>query len=238
MVDFNHLHTTAFMLTLLRVSFHRFLRFLSYAHDIVARRNLFKKTIGNEDGRRRRQETTRQIRKAKKDENLLKRRMAAPASITPVSSLDESDSSTIEKKTVYTVNDIPELARVLMAPNSIEQQKENATRGFRKILSVEKNPPVDQVLQSGVLPHLITNLTANPQASNLIFESAWALTNIASTPQTCEVVNAGGVGPMVQLLKHHVGDVREQAAWCLGNIAGDNTNFRDHLLEQGALEPL
>jgi hypothetical protein len=163
--------------------------------------------------------------------------MAAPGSITPVSSTDDSDPM-VEKKTTYNVTDIPELTKMMKSTTATQQQKEGATRGFRKILSVELNPPVDAVLQAGVLPDLIHNLTANPQASNLIFESAWALTNIASTSQTTAVVNAGGIGPLIQLLKHAVGDVREQAAWCLGNIAGDNTNFRDHLLQQGALEPL
>lgn len=197
---------------------------------------MFKKTIANDDGRRRRQETTRQIRKAKKDENLLKRRMAVPA-ITPSSS-DDTDTMSGGKKTSYSVADIPELTKTLKNPTATEEQKEEATRAFRRILSVEANPPVDEVLQAGVLPDFIHNLTANPQASNLIFESAWALTNIASTSQTGAVVNAGAVGPLIQLLRHAVPDVREQAAWCLGNIAGDSTDFRDHLLQQGALEPL
>ena len=33
-------------------------------------------------------------------------------------------------------------------------------------------------------------------------------------------------------------DVREQCAWCLGNIAGDGAELRDHVLQCGALPPL
>ena len=33
-------------------------------------------------------------------------------------------------------------------------------------------------------------------------------------------------------------DVREQCAWCLGNIAGDCTELRDFVLDSGALDPL
>lgn len=113
-----------------------------------------------------------------------------------------------------------------------------ATRGFRRILSVDRDPPVDAVLQAGIIPNLVANLTSNIQGSTLIFESAWALTNIASTSSTHVVVDFGAIPPLVQLLRHENHDVRDQAAWCLGNIAGDKTEYRDMLLQNGVVEPL
>jgi hypothetical protein len=59
----------------------------------------------------------------------------------------------------------------------------SATRGFRKILSVEKNPPVQQVLHAEVLGHFVRFL-ARQDLPELQFEAAWALTNIASTEYT------------------------------------------------------
>ncbi len=53
------------------------------------------------------------------------------------------------------------------------------------------------------------------------FEAAWALTNIASTTKTKIVVEHGAVPALVRNLRHHNPDLREQCAWCLGNIAGD-----------------
>lgn len=53
------------------------------------------------------------------------------------------------------------------------------------------------------------------------FEAAWALTNIASTCKTKTVVDHGAVPALVRNLRHHNPDLREQCAWCLGNIAGD-----------------
>jgi importin subunit alpha-1 len=100
---------------------------------------------------------------------------------------------------------------------------------------VERDPPVDEVLNADVLSFFVHNLLANPQASFLIFESAWALTNVASTNRTSSVVEAGAIVPLIQLLKHENADVREQSAWCLGNIAGDNKEYRDMLLAEGAL---
>ncbi|KAL3934169.1 MAG: hypothetical protein SGBAC_010054 [Bacillariaceae sp.] len=197
------------------------------------RRSNFKKGIDNSDGRRRRQETTKQIRKTKKDEQLLKRRSAAPA-ITPSSSMEDNATS----KSIYTIADIPEISQIIKNPQSTQQQMEDAVRGVRRLLSVERNPPVHAVLQANILPDLVQCLTKDPNAATLIFEAAWALTNIASTLETGAVVQAGAVPPLIMLLRHSVPDVREQAAWCLGNIAGDNTKFRDTCLHHGALEPL
>lgn len=43
---------------------------------------------------------------------------------------------------------------------------------------------------------------------------------------------------MVKLLTSNMPDVREQCAWCLGNIAGDGPELRDLVLSCGALGPL
>lgn len=58
-----------------------------------------------------------------------------------------------------------------------------ATRGIRKILSVERQPPVLQVLQTGVLPQLVEFLKCVDRPE-MQFEAAWALTNVASTEHT------------------------------------------------------
>lgn len=42
----------------------------------------------------------------------------------------------------------------------------------------------------------------------------------------------------IELLSSPVLDVREQAVWALGNIAGDSTKCRDTVLRSGALQPL
>ena len=135
-----------------------------------------------------------------------------------------------------TIADAPRFKAMLVDPSSTEQTLIEATKGFRRILSVEKNIPAQELVDSGIVPYLVRNLSAS--SAPLIFESAWALTNIASTECTKEVVRAGCVKPLVELLLHPDANIREQAAWCLGNIAGEGPDFRDIVLKESALNSL
>ena len=104
------------------------------------------------------------------------------------------------------------------------------------MLSRDQDPPALEVMRSGILPPLVEHLMAH-DCPKLQFESAWALTNIASTEHTHAVVDAGAIHPMVQLMKSPHADVREQCMWCLGNVAGDGHELRDHVLNTpGAIE--
>mmetsp|Transcript_134909 Transcript_134909/g.336645 ORF Transcript_134909/g.336645 Transcript_134909/m.336645 type:complete len:794 (-) Transcript_134909:197-2578(-) len=129
------------------------------------------------------------------------------------------------------------LRRMLFARNR-EVQTEGA-RHIRKILSIENAPPIEEIIAADVAPHLIelSQLADSPQ---LQFESLWALTNIASgsTEHTRFIVDRGAVPAFVECLRSPNEDVREQAVWGLGNVAGDSVPFRDLVLNSGALNPL
>lgn len=108
---------------------------------------------------------------------------------------------------------------------------------IRRLLSKEENPPVKQVLDTGILAKLIELITsADPKIG---FEAAWAVTNIASTEYTSVVVDAGAVRPLVAGMMSGDSNVRDQCVWCVGNIAGDSAKYRNMLLEtEGALQAL
>ena len=143
------------------------------------------------DLRRRRTEVSVEIRKAKKDDHLLKRRNL-DIDDEPLSPLQEQNRQAAANMSIE---------EIVSGMNSGDENKEmTATHAARKILSREKNPPIDILINANAVPKLVEFLprTTNP---DLQFESAWALTNIASgtSDQTKAVVNAGAVEGFIAL---------------------------------------
>ncbi|KAF2368936.1 Importin-alpha importin-beta-binding domain [Trinorchestia longiramus] len=191
-----------------------------------------------EEMRRRRQETSVELRKAKKDDQLLKRRNVH---------IDDP-TSPISEGTVQ--SGVPAPPIQMPPPMSLEEILNTihctdpskllaATQATRKMLSRERSPPIDAIISAGIVNPLVAFLrhVDNP---SLQFEAAWALTNIASgtSEQTRAVVECGAVPPFIGLLESQHHNVAEQAVWALGNIAGDGPDMRDFVIKAGIIKPL
>mmetsp|Transcript_36856 Transcript_36856/g.68525 ORF Transcript_36856/g.68525 Transcript_36856/m.68525 type:complete len:529 (+) Transcript_36856:37-1623(+) len=191
-----------------------------------ARRRLgLKKGVNTDDSRRRRGETTIQLRKQQKEEGLAKRRNIMINNFV-------ADQSSTSEAPPSKFSDL----MIKLNSNDLTAMLEGI-RAFRKALSVESNPPVQECIDVGAVPIFVQFLQLEHN-TDIQFEAAWALTNIASTERTQVVVDSGAITHLVKQLMSGDANVREQCAWCLGNVAGDCASYRDIILTCGGLEPL
>jgi len=202
------------------------------------RKKSYKTGVDADEARRRREDNLVEIRKNKREDNLLKKRREGFNSNHHLLSNHQLSDATpspvpIEKR----LESIPLMVQGVWSEDPGAQVE--ATAQFRKLLSIERCPPIDEVIKAGVVPRFVEFLGRH-DLPQLQFEAAWALTNVASgtSENTRVVMEHGAVPNFVQLLSSGSDDVREQAVWALGNVAGDSPSCRDLVLGHGALMPL
>jgi importin subunit alpha-1 len=203
-----------------------------------------KRTESADEQRRRRQDETVAIRKNKRIQSLQKRRAMAAAAPTTTAADAQAvaaggasannvvqttcgASQSNSQGTVASVADLPRIAATLKSMTPDERYE--ATRSVRRLLSRQEQPPAEAVISAGLVPILVAELGLMTEEKTQ-FEAAWALTNIASTEHTRVIVTAGAVPYLVKLMMSKNPDIREQCLWCLGNVAGDGHDMRDLVL--------
>lgn len=211
-----------------------------FSERLTQRQKAFKKGVDADEARRKREDQTVQLRKQAKDEALQKKRMVFDTpGVQGVANAIAGASSAQPMQTGQSVWHEQVGTLCQMVASDDPQAQLSATQQFRKLLSVEDSPPIQDVINVGIVPRFV-HFLKEVNRTDLQFEAAWVLTNIASgTPeQTRHVVEHGALPIFVQLLQSPSDEVKEQAVWALGNIAGDSPNFRDLVLQSGGLNPL
>ncbi|UKK03023.2 importin alpha [Theileria orientalis] len=205
-----------------------------------------------DDPRRKREDIQSQIRKQTRDKFLQKRRsqglnpdnnISNDPSFYPTSleshhdEIKDIDREDLVSNTYWSPSALAPYVNGIKSSDYETQL--TCTKHFRKLLSLELDPPIEHIVNTGVVPIFIDFLSRY-DAPELQFEAAWAITNIASgnQQQTKVATDNGAVPKLIALLEAPKEEVREQAIWALGNIAGDSAQCRDLVLGLGALKPL
>ena len=199
----------------------------------AAHERLRPKGLDQAEMRRKREATTVQIRKDKKEDNLQKRRRDIGGGSSSADTGSQRDPKQVgalpDPALRLKLDCLPEDVKLLQSDDPALQLE--ATQRFRKLLSIERNPPIAEVIAAGAVPRLVQYCQCydNPP---LLFEAAWTLTNISSgtSEHTRVVIDNGAIPIFINLVRSPHADVREQAIWALGNIAGDSTRCRDLVL--------
>jgi importin subunit alpha-1 len=206
----------------------------------VSRHGQFKKAASNR--RKDRHDTTVAIRKQAKERKIKSRRNIEGGTV----SADPAQPATLglagftghtEGLSERMRERLARLPYWVQGINSNDKKLiHESTEAIRKLLSIERKPPIEEVIATGIVPRLVEFISQD-ESHELQFEAAWALTNIASgtTYHTRAVIESGAVPIFTKLLSSPNADVREQAIWALGNIAGDMVNYRNLVLETGAM---
>ncbi|XP_005185058.1 importin subunit alpha [Musca domestica] len=184
-------------------------------------------SINTNESRLRRHEVTVELRKSKKEDQMFKRRNINEEDIT--SPLKESNGQSPVQMTVD---------EIVAAMQSTDPERQFAgMQAARKMLSRERNPPIDLMIGHGIVPICIRFLQ-NFENPLLQFEAAWALTNIASgtSEQTRCVIENNAVPHFIALLQSENINLAEQAVWALGNIAGDGAAARDIVIHHKCID--
>ncbi|KAI4810515.1 hypothetical protein KUCAC02_013455 [Chaenocephalus aceratus] len=184
------------------------------------------KALIPQEMRRRREEEGIQLRKQKREEQLYKRRnVCVPSSDEsmlecPIQDPDVSSTVPAAGEGVIT----PDMIQMIFSEDPDQQLI--ATQKFRKLLSKEPNPPIDEVISTaGVVNLFVQFLKRSENCTLQLRRLGTHQHRLWDLPERSPIFSSW--------LNSEYEDVQEQAVWALGNIAGDNAECRDYVLDCG-----
>ncbi|XP_072997212.1 importin subunit alpha-4-like isoform X1 [Typha latifolia] len=200
----------------------------------VDRRKSYKPGVGVDQATKRREDLLVELRKRKRYGSLFKkRRDDARPQPNLGSPTDSPATATADAK----LEILPGMVEGIRSENPALQLE--ATIKFSKLLSTDRDSLIEEVIEAGILPRFVEFLSRH-ELPQLQFEAACILSDISSgtSEHTQLVTKCDAIPKLVDLLSSPHHDVREQAVWALGNVAGDSESCRELVVDHGALIPL
>ena len=110
--------------------------------------------------------------------------------------------------------------------------------GLRKLLSIESNPPIQEIIDLNIVPELIS-LLDNP-LYEFKYESTYCLCNIAygTAEQAKTIMIYGGISKILNLLDCPIEEIKSQTIWLVSNLVTDSLQIRDSLIDNKILDKI
>ncbi|KAI7863273.1 armadillo-type protein [Spinellus fusiger] len=143
----------------------------------------------------------------------------------------DTDAAVVERDSLTTI-------RYYLYSNDKDLSLQSIQMLRRYLTQSNSNPEnADHILKLDVLARINEMLTWS-DASDIQFECAWIITNIAAGPseQTITLVNSGVIDSLLTCLSHNssTASTSAQVAWALSNFAGESAQLRELLMEKRA----
>ncbi|KAJ5071787.1 importin subunit alpha-4 [Anaeramoeba ignava] len=195
---------------------------MDYSQRLSQRKSKFKSKFNINNQRNKRFQTCVKISKSKKDDQLMKKRYF----------LDEKN---YENK-LSSLNNLNQMiANLIQFSEFVEKNEEeiiNSLTELRKLLLKIENPPIYEMVSSGIFPVMIKLLKQSIE--QIQFEVLWILT-IFSTESIEELTQNDLIECLMKLLYSTNEQIQEQAVWVISNIVADSPKNRDIIIEKGVL---
>lgn len=139
----------------------------------------------------------------------------------------------------FTLGQLQELANILLYETKDIDQIHYAIVGLRKLLSLQENNPIQEVIDLNLAQQLV-KLMQCEEHPHIMLEATWCCCNIStgSTQQISRLNDKGILPVLIKLLNYESPEIFEQASWCVANIAADCNKFKNLLIEYGVISPL
>nr|XP_025662372.1 importin subunit alpha-4 isoform X2 [Arachis hypogaea] len=179
------------------------------------RKKSYKIGVDADEARRRREDNLVEIRKNKREDSLLKKRREGLL-LHPHLPSNNNNHAPSPSFPANRLEGIPVMVQRVWSDDPAAQLE--ATTQFRKLLSIERSPPIDEVIKAGVVPRFVEFLGRHdlPQ-----LQAVWALGNVAGDSPNCRdlVLSHGALMPLLsQLNQHSKPSMLRNATWTLSNF--------------------